>query len=255
MRDLKVTGFVGTPSFLMSIIKKAEEMGLNFRKDFALRKTWFTGEMLSPSVRKTLENNYGLSTSQAYAVTEPGGAIAYECNQKSGMHLMDDYLTEIVDPQTGKQLPPGEIGEIVVTPLHNKAWGLIRFGTGDLSSLIIDPCPCGRTAHRLTGILGRAGDAVKVRGMFVVTRQAEEAVLSLGSVSGFQIVVTRQDQRDELTLKVTLKDETIDRTALTKDLNARFQNICRVRLDRVDFVSTNSLPEKYPRIIDERKWE
>ena len=65
----------------------------------------------------------------------------------------------------------------MVTPLHNKTWGLIRFGTGDMSSYITEPCPCGRTANRLTGIVGRAGDAVKVRGMFIVARQAEQAIM------------------------------------------------------------------------------
>jgi len=149
MLDLKVTGFVGTPSFLMMLIKKAEETGHNFQADFALEKAWFTGEPLSPSVRKTLEEDYHINTCQAYAVTEPGGALAYECSEKNGMHFMDDYVIEIVDHETGKQLGPGEVGEIVVTPVHNKAWGVIRFGTGDMSSYTTGPCPCGRTANRL----------------------------------------------------------------------------------------------------------
>lgn len=255
MRDLKVNGFVGTPSFLMTIIKKAEEMGLNFRNDFALERAWFTGEMLSPSVRKTLEEDYGIDTRQAYAVTEPGGAIAYECPQKSGLHLMDDYVLEIVDPVTGKQLKPGEVGEIVVTPIHNKAWGLIRFGTGDLSSYITEKCACGRTSYRLTGILGRTGDAVKVRGMFVVARQADEAILGFSAVSRYQLVVTRIDERDELTLKAELKEETIDQQKLSSDLNEKFQSICRVKLDKIEFLPPSSLPEGYKKIADERKWE
>ena len=189
MHDLKVTGFVGTPSFLMTLIKRAEDIGYNFRKDFTLERAWFTGEMLSPSLRRALEEDYQIATSQAYAVTEPGGAIAYECHQKSGMHLMDEYIVEIVDPETGKQLGPGEIGEIGVTPIHNKAWGLVRFGTGDMSSYTTEPCPCGRTASRLITIAGRTDNAVKVRGMFVVARQTEQIVLSLEPISQFQIVL------------------------------------------------------------------
>ncbi|MBN1644168.1 MAG: AMP-binding protein [Dehalococcoidales bacterium] len=255
MRDLKVNGFVGTPSFLMTLIKKAEEMGLNFRNDFALERAWFTGEMLSPSVRKTLEEDYGIDTRQAYAVTEPGGAIAYECARKSGLHLMDDYIVEIVDPVTGKQLKPGEVGEIVVTPIHNKAWGLIRFGTGDLSSLITEKCLCGRTSYRLSGILGRTGDAVKVRGMFVVARQADEVIMSSDTVSRYQLAVNRTDQRDELTLKAELKDETTDRTKLANDLNEKFQSVCRVKIDKIEFLKPGTLPEKYQKISDERKWD
>ncbi|MBN1177390.1 MAG: AMP-binding protein, partial [Dehalococcoidales bacterium] len=96
MKDLKVTGFVGTPSFLMTIINRAGEMGLNVKKDFSLERAWFTGEMLPPSLRKTFEGDYNIDTYQTYAVTEPGSAIAYECPEKNGMHLMDEYVTEIV---------------------------------------------------------------------------------------------------------------------------------------------------------------
>ena len=255
MLDLNVTGFVGTPSFLMALISRAEEMGHDFRRDFSVARAWFTGEPLSPSVRKTLEEEYHVNTCQAYAVTEPGGALAYECPQKSGMHLMDDYVTEIVDHETGKQLGPGEIGEIVVTPVHNRAWGLVRFGTGDLSSYITEACPCGRTANRLVGIMGRTGDAVKVRGMFVVTRQVEEAVLGSEAVSRFQVVVSRQGQRDEMTLRVELKSEDIDREAVVADLNERVQRACRVRVDRVELVTPGGIPEDQSRIVDERKWE
>jgi phenylacetate-CoA ligase len=255
MYDLKATGFVGTPSFLMTIIKRAEEMGHNFRRDFALRRAWFTGEMLPGSLRKTLEEDYQIATAQAYAVTELGGAIAYECRQKSGMHLMDEYIVEIVDPEMGKQLGPGEVGEIVVTPIHNKSWGLIRFGTGDMSLYTTEPCPCGRTANRLVGIVGRTVDAIKVRGMFVVAKQAEEVVLSFEPISQFQIMVRRREQRDEMTIKIELKDENIDRKKLADDLNKRFQSICRVKIDSIEFVGRGNIPEKHQEIVDERTWD
>ena len=254
MRDLKVTGFVGTPSFLMSLIKRIEEMGLDVRRDFALRKSWFTGEMLPPSLRKTFEDDYHINTSQAYAVTEPGGAIAYECSEKHGMHMMDDYVVEIVDPETGKQLRHDEVGEIVVTPIHNKTWGLLRFGTGDMSSYTIEPCPCGRTAHRITGIVGRSTDAVKVRGMFVVSRQAEAAVSGSPLVSRFQFVIGRRENRDEIVLKVELKEES-DRARSAEDLNKRFQDACRLKLDNIEFVPAGTLSESEPKVIDTRKWE
>jgi len=255
MYDLKVTGFVGTPSFLMTLIKKAEELGHDFRRDFALKRAWFTGEMLPASLRKTLEEDYQIATAQAYAVTEPGGAIAYECRQKSGLHFMDEYVVEIVDPETGKQLGPGEIGEIVVTPVHNEAWGLIRFGTGDMSSYTTEPCPCGRTANRLVAIVGRTSDAVKVRGMFVVAKQAEQVVTSFEPVSRFQIVVRRSGQRDEMTLKIELKDEAIDKGKLADDLNRRFQELCRVKIDGIEFVEKGTIPEEHQKIVDERTWK
>jgi len=255
MKELKVTGFVGTPSFLNTIIKRIEEMGLNFKRDFSIKRAWFTGEMLPPSLRKTFEGDYAIDTYQAYAVTEPGGAIAYECKHKSGMHLMDEYVTEIVDPETGKQLGPGEVGEIVTTQLHNKNWGLIRFGTGDLSSYTTEQCPCGRTAYRITGIIGRAGDAVKVRGMFIVAKQAEQSIMSFSQVARYQLVVGRRQHRDEMTLKVECKDRGTDQNKLALDINNKFQDICRIKIDKIDFVAPGTISEKQPGIVDERKWE
>lgn len=255
MRTLRVTGFVGTPTFLMTLIKKAKEMGYNFRRDFNLRLAWFTGEMLPATLRKTFEVDYQISTSQAYAVTEPGGAVAYECPRKSGMHFMDEYIVEIVDPETGKQLGPGEVGEIVVTPIHNKVWGLLRFGTGDMGSYTTEPCSCGRTANRLVTIVGRTTDAVKVRGMFVVARQAEQVVLSFEQVSRFQIVVGRKGMLDEMVLKAELKDGTVDKEKLANDLNNKFQNLCRVKIDKIEFMKPGSLAEGQPKIIDDRKWK
>lgn len=254
IKELKVTGFVGTPSFLNTIIKRAEELGHNVKKDLAIKRAWFTGEMLPTSLRKTFEADYAIDTYQTYAVTEPGGAIAYECKEKSGMHLMDEYVTEIVDPETGKQLNPGETGEIVTTQLHNPNWGLIRFGTGDLSSLATEPCKCGRTAYRITGIVGRAGDAVKVRGMFIVAKQAEQAIMGFSQVAKYQLVVGRREHRDEMTLKVELKDSNVDRNKLSVDINNKFQDICRIKIDKIEYLTPGIIGDKQG-IKDERKWE
>jgi phenylacetate-CoA ligase len=256
MRDLKATGYIGTPSFLHTLIKRIEEMGLSLNRDFALKRAWFTGEMLSPTLRTLFESDYGLDTAQAYAVTEPGGAIAYECSLHNGMHLMDDYVIEIVDPTNGKQLNPGEVGEIVVTPIHNPIWGLIRFGTGDLSSFLPGGCDCGRTAKRLSGILGRAGDAVKVRGMFIVGKQAEQIIAGLPEIAKFQLVIFREAERDGIILKVELKtgNEGGKPNLLVK-LSKQFQDICRVKLDKIELLSPGSLPENCQKLSDQRVWK
>ena len=171
-------------------------------KTSGLRKPGLPERCLSPSIRETLENEYNIDTRQAYAVTEPGGAIAYECYRQDGLHFMDEYIIEIVDPASGEQVQPGRSAKWWLHTIHNKTWGLIRFGTGDLSSYKTENCPCGRTAHRLTGIIGRADDAVKVRGMFVVARQAEKVFAGFEQVSRFQIAVGRQAQRDEMTFLI-----------------------------------------------------
>lgn len=254
MLDLKVTGYTGMPSFLMAIIKRAEEMGHDVRRAFALKRAWFTGEMLAPALRKELEERYGIDTYQCYAVTDLGGCVAYECSEKAGMHFMDEYIIEICDPETGKQLGPAETGEIVATPIHNSVWGLVRYGTGDISSYVTEACPCGRTAYRITGIIGRTADAVKVRGMFIIAKQAEQVFSEFAQVAQFQLIVNRTGERDELVVKIELTDESIDEARLSVLLSERFPQVCRVKLDRIEYVPKGTIPQGRQTIVDERKW-
>ena len=253
MKDLKVTGYVGTPSFLMTLVKRAKELGYNFRDDFALRHAWLMGEVFPASLRRSFEQDYGLNTLQGYGTAELG-LLAYECHQRSGMHVPEEMIIEIVNPQTGRQLEPGEIGEVVATPF-NKIYPLIRFGTGDLSSITTEPCPCGRTSSRLTGILGRAGEEVKVRGMFIHPRQVEGVMARFDQISNFQAVVNRKGERDKLTINLELKDEAVDKHKLTNDLAKTFQDVCRVRADNIQFVAKGTIPREHKMILDERKWE
>jgi phenylacetate-CoA ligase len=251
LRDLKVTGYVGTPSFLMTLIKRAEEMGFNFRNDFSLRYALFSAEMLPPSLRKNFEEGYGLKVSDAYA-SAVCGILGYECSEKSGFHFPEGMIIEIVDPTTGKSLGAEEIGEVVVT-LFDETYPLIRFGTGDLSSFTDRPCLCGRTSYRLIRVMGRIGEAVKVRGMFIHPQQMEEAILRFREVSRFQALVTRLGHRDELTIKVELKEET-DRQRLLDSLQKSIQESCRLRPDKIDFVPKGVIPEGEKKIIDQRTW-
>jgi phenylacetate-CoA ligase len=255
MLDLKVTGYTGMPSFLMTIIKRAEEMGHDVRRDFALKRAWFTGEMLASTTRKELEERYGIDTYQCYAVTDLGGCVAYECSEKAGMHFMDEYIMEICDPETGKQLGPGEQGEIVATPIHNPCWGLVRYGTGDIAAYVTDPCPCGRTTFRISGIIGRTADAVKVRGMFVIARQAEQVFSEFKEIARFQLIVRRADERDELVASIEPAEASIDEARLSILLSERFPQVCRVKLDRIEYVPRETIPQGRQTIVDERRWE
>lgn len=252
---LRVDGFIGTPSFLMALIGKAEEQGGDFNTDYGLKRAWFTGEPLAPSVRETLEGKYNIRTFQAYAVTEPGGVIGYECHCKNGFHLVDDYALEIVDPESGESVETGKPGEIIVTPVHSPAWGLVRFGTGDLSSLDTGKCPCGRTTPRLTGIMGRTGDAVKVRGMFVVKREIDELIASLGQISFYQLVVDRYRQRDHVELVVSLKKEAGNRDGMVSVIGNAFRSRCRLNPDNIRVVDEEYFSGDYRAIEDRRRWE
>ena len=249
IRDLAVTGYTGTPSFLNAIINKAEDMGYDFRKDFGLRRACFVAEPLQPSLRTRFEEEYGIDTYQMYGATEVGD-IAYECSEKAGWHICEDVIVEIVDPATGRCVEPGQLGEVVVTRL-NDIFFLMRFGTGDLSSIIKEDCPCGRTALRLKGIAGRVGDAVKVRGMFVAPSQVTRVREAFPRVR-FQVVVTREAYRDVLTVAI-VEDEhykAID----TGHFREVFRDICAVKIDGIEPVE-EALSNTDTSIIDKRQWK
>jgi phenylacetate-CoA ligase len=252
MRDLKVHGFVGTPSFLKIIIDKAEEMGYNFKKDFNLKWAMVGGEMGGESLRKLFQEKYGILCmgGDTYATADVG-TVATGCEKQSGMHVTADAIVEIVDPATGKQLEPGEIGEIVVTPF-DEVYPLIRFGTGDLSMLVEEPCGCGRTTPRLPKIMGRSGEAVRVRGMFVHPKQADEVIAKFPEIRRYQLVVTRPENRDDMLLKIELADKAADKEKLKNNLDKSFRDTCKVRFDHVEFVAGGSIADGAKQILDER---
>ncbi|MBW2595276.1 MAG: AMP-binding protein [Deltaproteobacteria bacterium] len=251
IRDLGATGYTGTPSFLIAIINKAEDMGYDFNKDFGLRRACFVAEPLQPSLRKRFEEEYGIDTYQMYGATEVGD-IAYECSEKAGWHICEDVIVEIVDPSTGKCVEPGRLGEVVVTRL-NDIFFLLRFGTGDLSSIVEEDCACGRTSRRLSGIAGRVGDAVKVRGMFITPGQLARMGEAFPRVI-FQVVVTRESYRDLLTVAV-VEDEGYKAIDIGRFRDV-FSEICAVKIDRIEPVKEGmGLREEGKLIIDKREWK
>jgi len=252
IRDLDVTGYTGTPSFLMAIIKKAEEMGYDFKNDFRLRRASFAAEPLAPSLREKFEKEYGIDTYQMYGATEVGD-VAYECRKKNGWHICEEVIVEIVDPATGKQVGPGELGEVVVTRFNN-IFFLFRFGTGDLSSIINEPCSCGRTSYRLSGIAGRVGDAVKVRGLFIAPSQLKKISERFDDVN-FQVVISRALHKDILTVRLEAKEEVADRDGLQNSFENAFKEICTVKIDKMELGQPGSLIEKDELILDQRIWK
>jgi len=252
MRELKVSYFVGTPSFLAAIIKRAEEMGYDIKKDFSLKYAQVFGEMGGDPLRKMFTEKYGITcVGGDNYLTADIGPIAGSCEKNAGMHVNTDVIVEIVDPLTGQALPAGGVGEVVVTPF-DEVYPLIRFGTGDLSMLVTEPCACGRTTSRLPKIMGRSGDAVRVRAMFVHPRQTDEVMARYREIAGYQISVTRPADRDEMLLQVEFSDEPPDRVAWEEALKKDFQDTCKVRFDLLEVLPGGSIPPDGKRIIDRR---
>ncbi len=252
IRDLGVTGYTGTPSFLMAIIKKAEEMGYRFRDDFKVRKASFVAEPLQPSLREQFEKEYAIDTYQMYGATEVGD-IAYECRAKNHWHICEEVIVEIVDPSTGKQVAPGQLGEVVVTRL-NSLFFLFRFGTGDLSSLIKKKCSCGRTSYRLTGISGRVGEATKVRGMFIAPSQLKVVGARL-QIPRLQAVVQREGFKDLLTIRAEIETPGSGKTGLEQELIETVKDVCGLKVDKVELVEKGTISEKDRLIVDRRDWK
>ncbi len=247
--DAGVTGYVGTPSFLYTLLTKAKEAGTPLK----IRSALVTAEMLAESLRTELENDFGIRVLQAYGTADLG-LLAYECAEKKGMHLQPEAIVEIVDLETQKPAEPGQPGLLVATTFDD-SYPLIRFVPGDISSFAPDQaCPCGRTAPKLTGILGRVGDAVKVKGMFVRGSQLEEVFKKFPEVRRFQAVVSRQEHQDALVYLVELSQDLADRSALVSRLSDSLKEALKVR-GEVRLVAPGTIGEGAKRIDDRRVWK
>lgn len=252
LKTLRVTGFCGTPSFLLTIAEKAEEMGLNLKKDLSLKVGFVAAEMLPESLRSKLEEKFGMILRQGYGTADIR-CLGYECIKKNGMHIPDDKIVEIVDPNTGEQLGPGKVGEIVGTTF-NKTYPLIRFATGDLSFISESPCPCGRTSPRIMGILGRADQATKVRGLFIHPNQIDEIASKHPEIINYQMVISRKDHKDEMIFKVELKEGIVDLEMIKREIEKTIREVTTLR-GEVQFAKKGEISEPEIKIKDLRKWQ
>ena len=163
-----------------------------------------------------------------------------------------DFILEIVDPDTGKSLGPGEVGEVVVTSF-NETYPLIRFGTGDLSQLLAETCDCGLVTERIAGFMGRVGDGFKVRGMFVYLRQVAEVVGGFSELGEFVVEIDRENDRDVMMLRVE-HDSPGAAEGMQEVFEDRVREVLRVWVDRVDFVEKGALGSDQ-KLMDRRTWD
>lgn len=246
LSDLEAQGFVGTPSFLAALLERTRPDGAGS----PLRVAFVSGEPLPESLRSRLESDFGIRVAQGYA-TGDVGLIAYECRARTGFHLADRVIVELIDPATGATVGAGDAGEVVITFL-NSAYPLLRLGTGDLSRMAAGPCPCGRTAPRLERILGRAGDAVKVRGIFLHPSDLDRAMSRHREVAAYQAVVTRVGDQDELTVRAA---PAADGAPISPDAVAQsVREHTRLRA-AIDVVPSGALDGEEKRIVDRRTWD
>jgi phenylacetate-CoA ligase len=252
MQMLEVNGFLGTPSFLTTLAQRAEAMGLDLRKDVFLETALVSAEMLPESLRARLQERLDMTVRQAYG-TVFLGCIGFECEAMTGLHVPDSIWVEIVDPGTGRQVPEGSVGEIVATSF-NRSYPMIRMATGDLSCLSNETCSCGRTGPLLKKIIGRMDQATKVGGIFVHPWQADEVMARYLEVFRYQIVITRKNHVDLMTVIVELKEDISETLSLQRKMEQEIEEMLGVR-GSVQIVPRGTLPDRHSKIEDQRKWE
>lgn len=248
LADLPITAYVGTPSFLLTLLEAATQAGSTHR----LRVGFVIAEMLSESLRARLEGEWGVRVSQGYGTADLG-SIGFECSARTGMHVQKEVIVEVLDPQTGTPCPPGTPGEVVVTAI-NPTYPLLRFGTGDLAVWADGACACGRTSPRLARILGRVGDAVKVRGMFLHPAEADLALARHPEVARYQAIVTRTGHNDALLLRAELKPGATAPADLAERLVKTLAEVVRLQAE-VEIVPAGTLSPDARKIDDRRTWD
>ncbi len=238
---LRPVAYGGTPSFLKILLDKGRELGADVS---SITKALVGGEALPPSLRAELQDR-GVTVRSSYGTAELG-LIAYESAALEGMIIDEGVIVEIVRPGTGDPVAPGEVGEVLVTQLHNRAMPLIRYATGDLSAVLPGASPCGRTNMRIKGWMGRADQSTKVKGMFVTPGQMAEVARRHPGIGRLRLVVTNQNNVDAMTLRVEA-GEGADAIAET------LQAVCKLR-GAVELVAVGSLPNDGKVIADERSY-
>jgi len=261
--DLGVTAMAATPSYLMYLGEVAEKKGIDIRRDTKLRYGLLGGEPWSDRMRDRIYEKMGIRGFNCFGASELSGPLFMECAEQDGIHFWGDLaLLEIVDPDTGEPLEPGQRGEMVVTMLQKEAFPMMRYRMGDITSMMEEPCPCGRSHPRITRIQGRVDDMIIIRGINVFPSQVEHSLMQHPELGNeFQLVVDRKGHLDTMLVRAELKpeaftDNIIELNALRERISNRLKNVLNVSAN-VELVQPGTLPRfegKAKRVMDRREY-
>ena len=260
MQDLDTTAIACTPSYFLYLCETARALGVNLRET-KLKAGLFGAEPWSEDMRKRIEDN-GIKAYDVYGTSELSGPLFTECTSQKGMHVWaDQFLVEVVDPKTGENVSDGERGELVFTTLKKEALPLIRYRTGDLTTLDSEVCDCGRTHPRIMKMLGRVDDMLVIRGINVFPSQVESALMRIPELGdNYELIVDRVHELDTLTVRVEARKEIFaDRASALPALESRVSHVLRNILSidvKVEIVEPQKIARsigKAKRVIDKRK--
>lgn len=262
LRDFGTTILTCTPTYALYLAEALREEGLS-PGDMGLRAGFFGAEPWSDTMREEIQAKLGLAAYDIYGLTEIiGPGVSFECECQEGLHVNEDlFYPEIVDPATGRVLPDGQKGELVITTLTKQGTPILRYRTRDITYLDRSPCPCGRTTVRMHRLLGRTDDMLIVRGVNVFPSQIEEVILGIEGVEPhYQIIVDRRNQLDSLEVQVEMteslfSDEIRDLERTEKLIESRLYGTLNIH-SRVKLVEPKTIARsegKAKRIVDKRQ--
>ena len=249
MKDYKTTALISTPGYAVNLASVLEEKGVH-PESLQLRVGLFGAEPWSENLRNQLQERLRITALDNYGLTEVmGPGVAGECLVKRGLHVNEDhFIVEVIDPETLEPLPPGEEGELVFTTITKEAFPLIRYRTGDISSIDEAPCTCGRTSVRISKVTGRTDDQIFFEGVGIFPSQIEEILLEVeGTAPHYQLILDREGGEDTLEVRVEISEKipAIDEMRILERLRAELVKRIKSELDvsaRVTFVEPRSLP-------------
>ncbi len=262
MQDFATTILCCTPSYALFLSEEAREEGIDLVNS-KLKAGIFGAEPWSENMRKEIENNMGIKALNIYGLSEVmGPGVSMECECQSGMHVMEDYfIPEIIDPETGEQLPYGSKGELVFTTITKEAFPLLRYRTRDISVLREEKCECGRTFVRMDRVMGRTDDMLIIRGVNVFPSQIESVLLENGDTEPhYLLVVDRKDNLDSLEVLVEVSDKMFSDEVrkleeVEKKLRHEIASVLGISA-KIKLVEPKTIPRsegKATRVIDKRK--
>ncbi len=262
MQDYRSSVLVCTPSYAITLADRIEKQGID-PKTLALKVGLFGGEPWSEAMREEIESRLKINATDNYGLSEIiGPGIAGECRCKNGMHIAEDaFIAEIIDPETCQVLPPGSVGELVLTTICKEAFPMIRFRTRDITSLDYTTCECGRTMARMKKTMGRSDDMLIIKGVNVFPSQIEEVLVAIeGCEPHYQLVIDRKGALDVLEVRIEVReniffDEMKMQRAFLDMVEKRIDSVLGVGVT-VKLVEPNSIPRhegKAERVIDRRQ--
>ncbi len=262
LRDFGATALTGTPSFALHLAEVAKAEGYDIAKDFKLRVGFFGAEPASEGLKNEIANVWGIDYHEVYGLSEIiGPGVASSCKHSHLLHINEDHFyPEIINPKTGEVLPEGERGELVITTLTKQGLPIIRYRTGDITSLTRIPCRCGRTLGRIESIVGRSDDMLLINGVNVFPSQIEHVLSKQEGVSlNYQIIADKKGFLDKLEVDVELDEHLISDDIsylgnLKKTLEHALLNNLYINVE-VKLVAPKSLQRsegKAVRVVDKR---